>query len=146
MPLNSYPASRSFAGFRTGAATSRPGGQDRSAETLETLEGRAGAWRAVLGPAESAAYVILVVNAAKKGSRAAPDMTGWRVAVSRVVPVAGALVAATFVAIVFTGAAELRPPEAALPGVDIAQPGQRPQARIRTGTDTSAPRRMAPTR
>src|SRR4029078_11541647 len=96
-----------------GAAATRPGGHDGSAETLETLKRRAGAWRAKLGPAEAAAYVILVVGATQRRRWRAPDMSGRRVAVSRVVPVARSLVAATFVAIVFAWAAELSPTETA---------------------------------
>jgi hypothetical protein len=60
----------------SGAATWQLGGGDGSAKTFESLHRRVGAWRAILGPADSAAYVFLVVNAAQESTPAAPGMTG----------------------------------------------------------------------
>jgi len=60
----------------SGTVTWRLGGRDGSAKAFEALRRRAGAWGAVLGPAGSAADVVLVVNTAQKGSRAAPGMPG----------------------------------------------------------------------
>src|SRR5689334_15599835 len=102
----------------SGAVTWRLGGRDGSAESFETLVRYAGAWGAVLGPACSTAYVVLVVDTAEKGCRAAPGMAGRRVARPRVMPVAGSLVSAAFVAVVLAGAAELGPAETAFASVD----------------------------
>jgi hypothetical protein len=130
----------------SGTVKGRLGGRDGSAETFETLRRCAGAWCAVLGPAGSAAYVILVVDTAEKGCRPAPGMAGRRVARSRVMPVAGSLISAAFVAVVFAWAAELRPAETAFASVDVTEAAISPPAtEIGTGPEMSTLRRMPTT-
>jgi len=63
-----------------------------------------------------------------------------------VVPVAGSLVSATFVAVVFAWAAELSPTETAFASVDVAEAGaSAPATEIGAGTEMSTPRRMSTT-